>query len=124
MTNIIENLLVNSYNEKVRNVRRVRDMKTLNDYCPLIVKVTSKGQITIPKEIREKLNIKDGEVVSFYPNGDLYLFGNFQSIYEKQLDDMAKSKGLDSWKELENLIEISREDSFKEYIKKNNIKFK
>ncbi len=99
-------------------------MKTLNDYCPLIVKVTSKGQITIPKEIREKLNIKDGEVVSFYPNGDLYLFGNFQSIYEKQLDDMAKSKGLDSWKELENLIEISREDSFKEYIKKNNIKFK
>lgn len=124
MTNIIDNLLVNSYNEKVRKVRRVRNMKTFNDYLPLCAKVTSKGQITIPKEVREKLAIKEGDVVSFYPDDNLYLFGDFQSIYDKELDDTAKSKGFSSWKELEKLIEISKEDSFKEYIKKNNIKYK
>ena len=99
-------------------------MNSLNDYSILCAKVTSKGQITIPKEVREKLNIKEGDLVSFYPNEDLYVFGDFQSIYDKELDDTAKSKGFSSWKELEKLIEISREDSFKEYIKKNNIKFK
>lgn len=124
MTNIIDNLLVNSYNEKVRKVRRVRNMKTFNDYLPLCAKVTSKGQITIPKEVREKLAIKEGDVVSFYPDDNLYLFGDFQSIYDKELDDTAKSKGFSSWKELEKLIEISKENSFKEYIKKNNIKYK
>lgn len=99
-------------------------MKSLNDYSSLCAKVTSKGQITIPKEVRDKLNIKEGNVVSFYPNGDLFLFGDFQSIYDKELDDIAKSKGLSSWQELEDLIEKARDESFNEYIKKNNVKFK
>ena len=49
-----ENLLVNSYNENVRQVRRVRNMETLGNKL-LVSKVTSKGQITIPKEVRDKL---------------------------------------------------------------------
>ena len=64
------------------------------------------------KEVRDKLNIKEGEVVSFYPNGDLFLFGDLQSIWNKGLDDAAKSKGFSSWKELEDLIERSREETF------------
>ena len=124
MTNVIENLLVNSYNEKVRNVRRVRNMKILNDFSPLCAKVTSKGQITIPKEVRDKLNIKEGEIVSFYPNGDLFLFGDLQSIWNKELDDAAKSKGFSSWKELEDLIEQSREETLQKSLKDQKIVFK
>jgi len=30
-----------------------------------LAKITSKGQITIPKAIREKLNVKDGDKVLF-----------------------------------------------------------
>lgn len=32
--------------------------------------VTSKGQITIPKEIREQLNLKTGDKVDFVPSND------------------------------------------------------
>lgn len=91
---------------------------------PLDVRVTSKGQITIPKQIRDKLNIKEGEVVSFYPDGDLFLFGDLKSIWDKELDDTAKSKGFSSWKELEDLIEISREETFQRLIKEKKIVFK
>jgi antitoxin PrlF len=30
-------------------------------------KITSKGQVTIPKDIREKLNLKEGDVIAFVP---------------------------------------------------------
>jgi antitoxin PrlF len=33
-------------------------------------KVTSKGQITIPVEVRKALNLKPGESVDFYKSGD------------------------------------------------------
>jgi len=32
--------------------------------------ITSKGQVTVPKEIREKLNLKPGDKVEFIPDGD------------------------------------------------------
>ena len=32
-------------------------------------KVTSKGQITLPKEVRERLNIKEGDEVEFFEEG-------------------------------------------------------
>lgn len=45
-------------------------------------KVTSKGQITIPKKIREKLNINPGDKVTFSENeeGDLVIKSNKKSI--------------------------------------------
>jgi len=37
-------------------------------------KVTMKGQITVPKEVREKLGIRDGDVVFFFEkNGHIVL---------------------------------------------------
>jgi antitoxin PrlF len=38
-----------------------------------LAKITSKGQITIPQEIRKKLNLKQGDKVIFYEeNGKIY----------------------------------------------------
>lgn len=49
----------------------------------LSAKITSKGQITIPKQVREKPNVKQGDVVTFYPYEKMFLFGDEESIYKK-----------------------------------------
>jgi len=44
----------------------------------LKVKVTSKGQVTIPKEIRDKLGIRPGEGLAFEEkNGVFYIKKSF-----------------------------------------------
>lgn len=118
MTNVIENLLINSYNEKVRNVRKVRNMNS-NKNFPLSAKLTSKGQITIPKEVREKLGIKEGDTVGFYSCDGLYLFGDIGSLIEKELDDTAKMIGFDSSHDMCNWIKTEvRPETIREYNKK------
>ena len=114
MTNVIENLLVNSYNEKVRNVRRVRNMNNKN--FPLSAKVTSKGQITIPKEVREKLGVNEGDTVGFYLYDDLYLFGDLSSLIDKELNDTAKMVGFNSTQDMCNWIKTEvRPETIRKY---------
>ena len=53
-----------------------------------IAKVTSKGQITIPRDIRAKMNISRGDkIVFFEDNGKIY-FQNSASIGIKALEDL------------------------------------
>ncbi len=37
-----------------------------------IAKVTSKGQVTIPKEVRERLGISTGEEIEFYEEDGVF----------------------------------------------------
>lgn len=54
-------------------VRKVRNILK-GGYCMELAKVTSKGQITIPIEIRKKLGIKEGSKVLFLEEaGRIYL---------------------------------------------------
>ena len=50
-----------------------------------IAKVTSNGQITIPADIRRRLNIKDGDKVLFLESDDGVLMLNSSLIALKQL---------------------------------------
>ena len=39
-----------------------------------LAKITSKGQITIPKAIRDKLKVKEGgQIIFFVKNGDIVI---------------------------------------------------
>jgi len=38
----------------------------------ITAKVTSKGQITIPKKVRDKLGVQPGEEISFESKGDAF----------------------------------------------------
>jgi AbrB family looped-hinge helix DNA binding protein len=40
------------------------------------MKVTSKGQVTIPKEVREKLGIRPGDEIGFREDGQQYIVEN------------------------------------------------
>ena len=58
---------------EVRKVRNIRNVLK-GGYCMELAKVTSKGQITIPIEIRKKLGIKEGSKVLFLEEaGRIYL---------------------------------------------------
>jgi len=49
-----------------------------------LAKVTSKGQITIPIQIRKKLNLKEGDKVVFISEGDKVVLENFTKLVFKK----------------------------------------
>jgi AbrB family looped-hinge helix DNA binding protein len=69
----------------------------------ITAKVTSKGQITIPKEVREKLGVQPGEDVGFEEKGDMILIrkaltkspfdrwvGKLKHLRGKRSDDVVR----------------------------------
>ncbi len=62
-----------------------------------IAKVTSKGQITIPQDIREELNIKQGDKIIFFKENGKYYFQNSSSValktFQKGMKGAAKEAG-------------------------------
>lgn len=53
----------------------------------VLAKLTSKGQITVPKEIREKLRLKEGDKVFFVEEKGKIYFSNASQIALKQIQD-------------------------------------
>ena len=53
-----------------------------------IAKVTSKGQITIPRDIRVKMNIKRGDKIVFFEDNGKYFLQNSASLAVKALEDI------------------------------------
>ena len=56
-----------------------------------IARVTSKGQITIPRDIRTKMNIKRGDKIVFFEDNGNYFIKNSASIAIKALEDFQNS---------------------------------
>jgi antitoxin PrlF len=61
----------------------------------IIAKVTSKGQITIPKKVREKLGVHPGEEVGFEEKGEQILLRKAltKSPFEKWVGKLKHLKG-------------------------------
>jgi antitoxin PrlF len=55
-----------------------------------VVRVSSKGQVVIPKEVRERLGIKEGEYLLLVQEGDLILMKKLDINVEKILRDGEK----------------------------------
>jgi AbrB family looped-hinge helix DNA binding protein len=49
-----------------------------------MARVTSKGQITIPREVRARMNIKKGDKIIFFEDEGKFLMQNSSLIDEKQ----------------------------------------
>lgn len=49
-------------------------------------KVMSKGQVTIPKRIRELLNLQNGDYVTFVVNNDKVQIQNSKTFIEENID--------------------------------------
>ena len=80
-----------------------------------MARVTSKGQITIPRDIRTKMNIKRGDKVVFFEDNGKYFLQNSALISLKALEDIqnvmkgeAKKAGFKNSDDVVNYIKLIR----------------
>ena len=79
-----------------------------------LAKLTSKGQITIPKEIRDKLKLKTGDKVIFIYEGEKIIFANSSLIALKKIQNSMKGKaesaGIKNGKDLDDVVQEVRKE--------------
>lgn len=75
-------------------------------------KLTQKGQITIPQEIRKKLNLKQGDKVIFFEEDGKIYFQNSSMVALSLIQDEMKGKaseaGLKNPEDVEKYLKVSR----------------
>lgn len=79
-----------------------------------LAKVTSKGQITIPVQIRNKLKLKEGDKVFFFEEKGKVVFQNASQVsletFQKEMRGEAKKGGFESEEDVVNYIKKLREE--------------
>ena len=79
-----------------------------------LAKVTTKGQITIPKSIRELLKLKDGSKVLFIQKNDEIIIQNSSMVALEKIqaafDGEAQRLGLQSDDDVVKFIKKSRKE--------------
>jgi AbrB family looped-hinge helix DNA binding protein len=79
-----------------------------------LAKITSKGQITIPAQIRRLLNLKDGDKVVFITDGGKVIMENSTRLAIKEAQDafegLAEELGLKSEEDVINLVKEVRKE--------------
>ena len=77
-----------------------------------LAKVTSKGQITIPKSIREMLNLKEGSKIIFLENGNEIVIKNAAMLslekIQKEFEGEAERLGIENEEDVVKLIKKFR----------------
>jgi len=77
-----------------------------------LAKLTSKGQITIPKQIRAKLRLKEGDKVFFLEEKGKIYFQNASQIalfdFQKEMVGQAQKVNFTSEKDVEKYIREMR----------------
>lgn len=79
-----------------------------------LAKVTSKGQITIPKAIRDKLNIKEGSKILFLNQGNEIIIKNAAMLslekLQQEFEGEAKRLNLKNEEDVVQLIKNFRKE--------------
>lgn len=97
-------------------VRKVRNALPAKGWFKMeIAKITSKGQITIPVEIRKKLGLKSGDKILFVEEGGrIYVMNaSLDAFKEAQrgFAGEAKRAGLNSEEDVAPMLREFREES-------------
>lgn len=87
-------------------------MKSMKEKLEDMVKVSSKGQIIIPKDLRERLGVKTGEkLLVLSRNGEILLKKTEEVSIEEiagKIEKQTKQEGIDIDKLLDEAIEWAR----------------
>lgn len=82
-----------------------------------LAKVTTKGQITIPKSIRELLNLKEGSKILFIKKGNDIIIKNSAMIALEKIQDAfngeAERLGLETEEDVMEMIKDFRKNKRK-----------
>jgi len=80
-----------------------------------LAKVTSKGQITIPRDIRDKMNLKKGDKILFFEENGKYFLQNSNSLvlanFQKAMEGAAKEAGFNSPEDVDKYIKSLRKSN-------------
>lgn len=83
-----------------------------------LAKVTTKGQVTIPKSIRELLDLKEGSKIIFIQRGNDIIIKNSAMLALEKMQDVfdgaAEDLGLESEEDIVKLIKEFRHGRKKE----------
>ena len=55
-------------------------------------RITSDGQVTIPKDVREALGVSNGDRITFVVDGNIMLCRNFKKKWQARLNVQAGSQ--------------------------------
>jgi AbrB family looped-hinge helix DNA binding protein len=73
-----------------------------------VARVTTKGQVTIPLEFRQKLGIKEGDKVVFWENNGVVYLGNSNKLvfeeFARAMAGEAEKAGLSSEEDVTKLV--------------------
>jgi AbrB family looped-hinge helix DNA binding protein len=62
-----------------------------------LAKLTSKGQITIPRDVRDKMSLKTGDKILFFEENGKYFLQNSNSVvlsdFQKAMEGAAEEAG-------------------------------
>ena len=82
-----------------------------------LAKITSKGQITIPKDIRERMNLKTGDKILFLEDNGKFFLQNSNFVvlsdFQKAMEGAAKESGFNSPDDVVNYIKQLRKSKKK-----------
>ncbi len=85
-------------------------MQLVTEAKPTYGRITSKGQVTIPKEIRETLGVNYGDRVDFIErNGEI--------IVKKHFDRAAFDAAIEKWRGTVKLPDNMTVDEYIDYIR-------
>jgi len=77
-----------------------------------LAKLTSKGQITIPRDIRKRMNLKTGDKILFFEENDKFFLQNSNSIvlsnFQKAMEGAAQEVGFNDPDDVVNYIKQLR----------------
>ncbi|MDR1802036.1 MAG: AbrB/MazE/SpoVT family DNA-binding domain-containing protein [Treponema sp.] len=78
-----------------------------------LAKVSANGQVTVPVEIRRKLNLKEGDKILFFErdNGEVVINNAFATAIinaQRAFEGAAKDFGLNSEEDVQRLIDEER----------------
>ncbi len=83
-----------------------------------LAKLTSKGQITIPVEIRRKLKLKEGDKVFFLEEKGKIFFQNASQValrnFQEEMSGQAAKAGFENEEDVVQYIKKLRSDSGKQ----------
>jgi len=83
-----------------------------------LAKITTRGQITIPAEIRKKLGVRDGDKVIFLEENGRIIMENAAMISLKNAQDAfsgeAERLGLKTEQDVVNLVKDVRRETWEE----------
>jgi AbrB family looped-hinge helix DNA binding protein len=81
-----------------------------------LAKLTSKGQITLPKEVRAILKVKEGDKVVFMPAPNGFTVANANMIALKQAQKsfkgVAKELGLNTIEDVTAMVKSVRKEMY------------